>query len=160
MNVNGRRAAIVAGVAVVAITLVVLAYTGTIAALVFNRQDSSTNVSSAAITESISRPRLVLTILKGNEDSSVGIGSYEENSTNPIVLAEGQHIRFESPDYRRSDGMKVTAMGPDGNIHILLKSYDVNNEYFINVDRGTYEIRVQARWVDNTYFYSFNVQVT
>jgi len=106
------------------------------------------------------RPRLILTVLNGNEDNAKGVASYDENNTNPIVLSEGQHIRFESPDYRRSDGMRVIAMEPSGEIHILLKSYDVNNEYFINVSKGAYEIRVQARWLDNTYFYTYKVQIS
>jgi len=158
VNVNSRNtAAILAGVGVSVIVMVILAYAGTIRPPIPNDQNSSTNTSPAGMTTTVPRLRLVLTVLKGNEDNSIGVASYNENNTTPIALSKDQHIRFESPDFRKSDGMKVIAIEPDGKIHILLKSYDVNNKYFINNDRGPYAIRVQARWLDSTYFYSFNV---
>jgi hypothetical protein len=165
--IGNKLVAVLSGVAAVAIILIILAYTGSIPSIgplqggsVPNGQDSSPNTAPSESTSSVTRPKLVLMVLKGNEDNSEGIATYEANNTKSITLAEGQHIRFDSPDYRRPDSMRVIAIEPSGKIHILLKSYDVNNEFFMNVNKGPYELRVQARWLDSTYFYSFNVQVT
>jgi hypothetical protein len=120
---------------------------------------NGTNAAAADSSEPIP-PRMVLAILDGNEDHSEGIAQYEANNTDRITLAAGQHIRFESPDYRTPDAMKVISLSPKGTIQTLLKSYDVNNEFFVKLEKGNYELIVQARWIEQTYVYHFYITIS
>jgi hypothetical protein len=104
---------------------------------------------------------MMLVVLQGDEDSSSAAVWYEENNTEPIQLARNDHIRFDSPGHRTAEGMRVLARELDsGNIERLRKSYDVNNEFFINLNKGNYELQVQASWFEvGSYVYKFNVAV-
>jgi hypothetical protein len=57
--------------------------------------------------------------------------------------------------------MKVVARNLETDtIHILQKSYDVNNEFFAKLQKGSYELRVQATWAElGTHYYVFNVLI-
>ena len=105
---------------------------------------------------------MLLFVLKGDEDSSDRVTQYEANSTEPIELLGEAHIRFDSPDYRTAESMKVVARDmATGTIHLLRKSYDVNNEFFVNLDKGSYQLQVQATWFEvGSHIYKFNIAVT
>lgn len=120
-----------------------------------NSNSTKTNIASSEI------PKLMLVVLQGDEDSSSATAQYEENNTEPIQLARNGHIRFDSPDYRTAEGMRMLARDLDnGNVERLRKSYDVNNEFFINLNKGHYELQVQASWFEvGSYVYKFNVAV-
>jgi hypothetical protein len=120
-----------------------------------NSNSTKINVASSEI------PKMMLVVLQGDEDSSSAAVWYEENNTEPIQLARNDHIRFDSPGHRTAEGMRVLARDLDnGNIERLRKSYDVNNEFFINLNRGNYELQVQASWFEvGSYVYKFNVAV-
>jgi hypothetical protein len=48
-----------------------------------------------------------------------------------------------------------------GAILLLRKSYDVNNEFFVNLDKGSYQLQVQATWFEvGSHIYKFNIAVT
>jgi hypothetical protein len=123
-----------------------------------NDNKSANNTDIASVEDS---PSLVLVVLKGDEDHSPGIKKFKTNNTDSIPLVVGQHIRFESPDYRAPESMKVIAKNTDsGTIRILLKSYNVNNEFFIRLEEGSYQLQVQATWFElGTHFYTFNISV-
>lgn len=107
-------------------------------------------------------PPMVLTVLQGNEDHSPGVARYSSNSTNPILIVIDQHIRFDTPESQLPESLRVIAISTStGTIHTLLKSYNVNNEFFANIEPGNYELRVQAVWAElGTHVYLFNVTVT
>jgi hypothetical protein len=119
---------------------------------------SSNNTTAVA---GLQAPKMVLVVLKGDEDSSNAVTQYMANNTQAIHLATGAHIRFDSPDYRTAEGMKVIARDIDGGtIELLRKSYDVNNEFFINVGKGHYNLQVQASWFEKgSFVYQFDVLV-
>jgi hypothetical protein len=121
--------------------------------------DKSSNNTTAVA--GLQAPKMVLVVLKGDEDSSNAVTQYMANNTKPIHLATGAHIRFDSPDYRTAEGMKVIARDIDGGtIELLRKSYDVNNEFFINVGKGHYNLQVQASWFEKgSFVYQFDVLV-
>jgi hypothetical protein len=164
--VNNRSKGIVIGASIAAAVVIVMAVSlsggtnnpllGPMSSKESNKSDMSNGVVVASLN---TPPRMVLAVLKTDEDNSAGTTYFDANNTVPVALVERQHIRFESPDYRMPDSMKVIAMDSSGNVHILLKSYDVNNEFFINLEKGNYELKVQARWLEHTYLYSFNVAV-
>ena len=163
---NNRSKGIVIGASIAAAVVIVMAVSlsggtnnpllGPMSSKESNKSDMSNGV---VVASQNTPPRMVLAVLKTDEDNSAGTTFFDANNTEPVALIEGQHIRFESPDYRMPDSMKVIAMDSSGNVHILLKSYDVNNEFFINLAKGNYELKVQARWLEHTYLYSFNVVV-
>jgi hypothetical protein len=156
-----RRLVIWSSVGIAAVTLISLVVFTTYRNQLFGLDDNDIDVAKGTdIAAASHQPQMVLTVLKDNEDDSPGVRQFQANNTGPIPLAQGQHIRFESPDSRTPDSLKVVAVGPTGTVHILLKSYDVNNEFFINLDSGNYELKVQARWFNQTYFYPFNVNIT
>ena len=107
-------------------------------------------------------PKMLLFVLKGDEDSSDRVTQYEANSTEPIELLSEAHIRFDSPDYRTAESMKVVARDMDsGAIMLLRKSYDVNNEFFVNLDKGSYQLQVQATWFEvGSHIYKFDIVVS
>jgi hypothetical protein len=113
------------------------------------------------VASSDKAPKMLLVLLKGAEDSSEAVAQYEANNTEPIQLATNAHIRFDSPDYRTAEGMKAIARNmDDGSIQLLRKSYDVNNEFFINLGKGHYELQVQASWFDKgSFVYRFDIMV-
>ena len=106
-------------------------------------------------------PKMLLVLLEGPEDSSSAIAQYESNNTGAIELASGAHVRFDSADYRTAEGMRVTARDIDtGAIELLRKSYNINNEFFINLEQGHYELQVQASWFEKgTFGYTFDIMV-
>jgi hypothetical protein len=106
-------------------------------------------------------PNMRLYVLQGSEDDSPAVAEYQANNTEPIELSAGAHIKFDSPDYRTAEGMTVTARSlATGEIELLRKSYDVNNQFFVNLDRGNYDIEVQAKWAEKgTFVYKFDVLV-
>ena len=107
-------------------------------------------------------PKMLLFVLKGDEDSSGHVTQYEANNTEQIELLPEAHIRFDSPDYRTAESMKVVARDMDtGTIHLLRKSYDVNNEFFVNLNKGSYQLQVQATWFEvGSHIYKFNIVVS
>ena len=105
------------------------------------------------------RPHLVLVRLAGDAENSDGVASYEPDNKAPIHLRESDHIRFQTLNNRDPDSMRVIAFDKSGKINVLLKDYDVNNQFFANIEKGEYELRVEARWFDETYFYSFNIAI-
>jgi hypothetical protein len=122
---------------------------------------ATNNNNSTTTATSDQTPEILLVVLQGDEDSSKPVAQYEANNTEPIPLASGSHIRFDSRDYRTAEGMKVIARDVDGGtIELLRKSYDVNNEFFINLGKGHYELQVQASWFEKgSYVYGFNVKI-
>ncbi len=106
-------------------------------------------------------PAMTLVLLQGPEDASTAVAQYEANNTEPVELSSGAHIRFDSPDHRTAESIRVVARNLDtGEIELLRKSYDVNNEFFINVGRGHYELQVHASWFDRgSFVYGFNIMV-
>lgn len=118
--------------------------------------------NSTGVAPQNKAPTMLLIILQGNEDSSEAVAQYGANNTEPIQLASNAHIRFDSPDQRTAESFRATARDLDnGAIQLLRKSYNVNNEFFVNLDRGRYEFDVQASWFDaGTFVYKFNVAVT
>jgi hypothetical protein len=119
--------------------------------------DNTNNTTTVA--SSGEAPKMLLVLLQGAEDSSKSVAQYESNNTEPIQLASNAHIRFESSDYRTAEGMKVIARDLDsGSIQLLRKSYDVNNEFFINLSKGHYELQVQASWFEKgSFVYRFDI---
>jgi hypothetical protein len=119
---------------------------------------SSNNTTTIA---GLRAPDMVLVVLKGDEDSSNAVTQYKANNTEPIRLASGAHIRFDSPNYRTAESMKVIARDVEGGtIELLRKSYDVNNEFFVNVGKGHYKLQVQASWFEKgSFVYQFDVLV-
>lgn len=119
------------------------------------------NNNTTTVAASGDAPVMMLVLLQGPEDASTAAAQYEGNNTEPIQLATGAHIRFDSPDYRTAESMRVVARNLDtGQIELLRKSYDVNNEFFINVDEGHYELQVQASWFEKgSFVYAFDVMV-
>jgi len=107
-------------------------------------------------------PKMVLVVLKGDEDSSRPVAQYDSNNTQPIQLANNAHVRFDSPEYRTAESMRVIARDlDDGSIQLLRKSYDVNNEFFINLSEGRYDLEVQASWFEKgSFVYKFDITVT
>jgi hypothetical protein len=107
-------------------------------------------------------PTMILVVLQGNEDSSKAVAQYDANNTQPIQVSSNEHIRFDSPNYRTAESMKVIARDMDsGAILLLRKSYDVNNEFFINLNKGSYQVQVQASWFEaGSHIYKFNITVT
>jgi hypothetical protein len=162
---NTYKGIVIAAFAIVASMVIITlsipgGFNNLIAGQLFSNEPKKDQVPNNAIVASVNTPpRLVLTALKTDEDGSAGMTSFDANNTTPIALVENQHIRFESPDYRTPDSMKAVAIAPNGKISILLKSYDVNNEFFINLGKGNYDIKVQTRWLEQTYIYSFKVTV-
>jgi hypothetical protein len=106
-------------------------------------------------------PKMLLVLLEGPEDASTAVAQYEANNTKPIQLAGNAHIRFDSPDYRTAESIRVIARDLDtGEIQLLRKSYDVNNEFFINVGEGHYELQVQATWFEKgSFVYRFETMI-
>lgn len=106
-------------------------------------------------------PKMLLVLLEGSEDSSTAVAQFESNNTRAIELANGARVRFDSADYRTAEGMLVTARDLDtGAIELLRKSYNINNEFFINLEQGHYELQVQASWFEKGSFgYRFDVRV-
>lgn len=117
--------------------------------------------NTTTVASSGEAPKMLLLLLKGAEDSSDAVAQYEANNTQPIQLASNAHIRFDSSDYRTPEGMRVIARDMnDGSIQLLRKSYDVNNEFFINLEKGHYELQIQASWFEKgSYVYKFNIIV-
>ena len=164
MNKGTKAVAIGSSVAVIAVILVAITSSAWSRGLVPGQFLPTSNTAKEALNDVVissqnTPPTMTLTILEDDEDNSEGATSFVANNTTPISLVRGQHIRFESPDYRIPDSMKVIAMDSGGNIHILLKSYDVNNEFFVNIQKGNYELKVQARWLDQAYIYPFTIRV-
>jgi hypothetical protein len=163
-------AASVAAAAVVA-AIVYLFMFGSLAAMVpiTGDNDSTTSITSndasgdsTNVASPSQAPTMLLIVLQGNEDASQAVAQYGANNTEPIQLASNAHIRFDSPDQRTAESFRATARDLDnGAIQLLRKSYDVNNEFFVNLDRGHYEFHVQASWFETgTFVYEFNVAVT
>lgn len=119
------------------------------------------NNNTTTIAASGGAPVMMLVLLQGPEDASTAAAQYEGNNTEPIQLATGAHIRFDSPDYRTAESMRVVARNLEtGQIELLRKSYDVNNEFFINISKGHYELQVQASWFEKgSFVYGFDVMV-
>jgi hypothetical protein len=116
--------------------------------------NNTTNIASE-------QPNLVLVLLEGAEDSSAPVARHDPNTGETISLQNNAHIRFESAKVRPPESLKVLAEDlDDGRIIILRKSYDVNNEFFINLEQGKYELRAQASWFDRgTFFYTYGITV-
>ena len=116
--------------------------------------NGATNIASE-------QPNLVLVLLVGAEDASAPVARHDPNTNKTISLQINEHIRFESAKVRPPESLRVLAEDlDDGRITILRKSYDVNNEFFVNLEQGKYELRAQASWFDKgTFFYAYNIAV-
>jgi hypothetical protein len=123
--------------------------------------DGDNTNNTTTVASSGEAPEMLLIVLQGDEDSSTAVAQYEANNIEPIQIASNTHIRFDSSDYRTAEGMKVIARDMDGGmIQLLRKSYDVNNEFFINLGKGHYELQVQASWFNKgSFVYMFNILV-
>lgn len=115
---------------------------------------NGTNISSE-------QPTLQLILLEGPEDASAAVAQYTPNSNETINLQSDAHLRFDSPDARPPDSLRVTAHDlEDGQILILRKSYEVNNEFFVNLEQGKYQLRAEAAWTDNgPFLYTYDIAV-
>lgn len=142
-----------AAVGVVVIGFLIFAPTATPESII-DPLDNGTDTASA-------QPNLVLVLLEGAEDSSAAVAQYDPNTGETISLQSNAHIRFESPKVRPPESLRVLAEDLDGGeITILRKSYDVNNEFFVNLEHGKYELRAQASWFERgTYFYTYDITV-
>ena len=152
----GTKAYVIAmGISLAVVITAVFILTGQLTARSSKAFGNATEVASSA------RPTLLLILLKGAEDSSQEAASYEPDNSETITLKTNDHVRFQSPDNRMSDSMKAIAKDKSsGSIFILRKSYDVNNEFFVNLDKGEYQLRVQASWFDKgTHVYLYNVSI-
>jgi len=160
---NSKRgyviAASVAAVVVAGGIILFLFVPGTLGGLFPKASNVQNNTTIA--TNDRESPKMVLIVLKGNEDSSEAVAQYEANDTQPIQMISNEHIRFDSPDYRTAESMRVIARDMDsGAILLLRKSYDVNNEFFVNLDKGSYQLQVQATWFEaGSHIYKFNIVV-
>src|SRR4051812_21661923 len=118
---------IVIGSAAAAVIVIVIVFSMFYAGMISGQSPSAnpqkTSQNGTAIGSNSYPPRMVIFALKNDQDNSEGTISYDSNNTNPIILERNQHIRFESPDYRLPDSLRVIAKDSGGNIHILLKSY-------------------------------------
>ena len=112
-------------------------------------------------TASSEQPLLLLVLLEGAEDASTGVAKYDPENSGTISLQSNDHVRFESPDSRLPESLRIIAEDKaDGHISILRKSYDVNNEFFINLEEGEYQLRAQASWSDKGNFvYTYDITV-
>ena len=161
---NSKRGYIIAASAAVAGGVVLFLFSsGTLGGL-FPAPDKTPDVknNTTIATTSKEPPKMILVVLQGNEDSSKPVAQYDANNTQPIRISNNEHIRFDSPDYRTAESMKVIARNMDsGAILILRKSYDVNNEFFVNLDKGSYQLQVQATWFEvGSHIYKFNIAVS
>lgn len=152
-------AASVAGAAVV-VAVIFLAINPIIGSPTPPGNVNGTNVTRTA-TVNVTAPEMQLIVLRGSEDASEPVAQYGHDTEEPIPLAANTHVRFDSPDRRTPEGIKVLARNlDDGTMHILRKSYDVNNEFFINLAKGNYQLQVQATWFEiGSYVYNFHVAV-
>ena len=153
----GRAGYIVVAGAVLAVSVIAFLLFAPMA-----RKESLGNPANNVTTTASDQPNLVLVLLEGAEDSSAAVAQYDPNTSNTISLQSNAHIRFESPKVRPPESLKVLAVDlDDGGMTILRKSYDVNNEFFINLEQGEYELRAQASWFDRgTFFYTYKIAVT
>jgi hypothetical protein len=157
---KGKKGAIAAsavGAAVVVAAIVYFLAPGVIPSPPADDNSGNTTIASP----NGERPKMLLVLLEGSEDASSAVAQYEANNTEPIQLASGAHVRFDSAQYRTAESMRVTARDVDtGTIQLLRKSYNVNNEFFINLDHGHYVLEVQASWFERGSFgYRFDIQV-
>ena len=119
-------------------------------------------VANNSTTVASEQPSLLLVLLKGAEDASTAVAKYDPENSGTISLQSNDHVRFESPDSRLPESLRIIAEDKaDGHISILRKSYDVNNEFFINLEEGEYQLRAQASWSDKGNFvYTYDITVT
>lgn len=107
------------------------------------------------------RPTLELVLLEGAEDASTPVAQYSSYANETISLKSNAHLRFESPEIRPPDSLRIVAHDlEDGSVLILRKSYDVNNEFFVNLEQGKYELRAEATWADKgPFLYTYDITV-
>jgi hypothetical protein len=120
-------------------------------------QTADGNVTSVAADQ----PALQLVLLAGPEDGSTPVAQYSPNNNETITLHSNAHLRFESPDTRPPDSLRIVAHDvQNGSVFILRKSYDVNNEFFVNLEQGKYELRAEASWADKgPFLYTYDIAV-
>lgn len=152
-------AAAVAGAAVV--VAVIFLSTNTIIGSPTPPDNSNGSSVTSTADVNATAPEMLLIVLRGSEDASEPVAQYNSDTEEPIPLAANTHVRFDSPDRRTPEGIKILARDlDDGTMHILRKSYDVNNEFFINLAKGNYQLQVQATWFEiGSYVYNFHVAV-
>ena len=158
---RGIIAASTIGGAVVVIGVVFLLAPGVVGGIFPSLADGDDTNNTTTVASPEEAPKMLLVVLQGDEDSSSAVAQYEANNTEPIQLASNAHVRFDSSDFRTAEGMKVIARDMDGGtIQLLRKSYDVNNEFFINLGKGHYELQVQASWFERgSFVYKFDIMV-
>jgi len=154
--VNRKKSLAILAAVPAGVLIGILAYVGLASPL---QGDDSKTIGGETEAAAAMRPHLVLERLASDAENSEEVASYEPDNKAPVTLREGDHIRFQTLNNRDPDSMRVIAFDKSGKINVLLKDYDVNNQFFANVERGEYELRVEARWFDETYFYSFNIAV-
>jgi hypothetical protein len=164
---NSKRvhiiAAYVAAVVVAGGVILFMFSPGTLGGL-FPTTDKTPDIknNTTIATTNKEPPRMILVVLRGNEDSSKPMAQYDANNAQRIQISSNGHIRFDSPNYRTAESMRVIARDLDnGAILLLRKSYDVNNEFFVNLDKGGYQLQVQATWSEvGSHIYKFDIEVT
>ena len=117
--------------------------------------------SKNGTTVDADQPTLELVLLAGAEDASTAVAEYAPSSNETISLQSNAHVRFESPETRPPDSLRIVAHDlEDGRVLILRKSYDVNNEFFVNLEQGKYELRAEASWANNgPFLYTYDIAV-
>lgn len=127
----------------------------------FSTSNQTPNVQNNTTIASSKQPNMVLIVLMGNGDYGTATAQYNSDNSQPIQLVSNEHIRFDSPNYRTPESIYVVARDMNkGNIQLLRRSYDVNNEFFVNLGKGSYQIQVQATWFESgSHNYKFNVTV-
>jgi hypothetical protein len=155
---KGVIAASSIGGAVVIAGIILLLVPGIFDGIFPSRVDGDETNNTTSVAEA---PKMLLVVLQSDEDSSDPVAQYEANNTEPIQIASNAHVRFDSPDHRTAEGMRAIARNmDDGSIQLLRKSYDVNNEFFINVGKGHHELQVQATWSEKgSFVYRFEIMV-
>lgn len=123
--------------------------------------DGGNSNNTTTVASPSEAPEMFLMLLEGPEDASPAVAQYGANNTEPIQLSDNAHIRFDSPDYRTAESMTVIARDVNtGEIELLRKSYDVNNQFFVNIGPGDYEFQVQAEWFEiGSFVYDFTITV-
>lgn len=118
---------------------------------------TATNVTTIASE----KPALLLILLEGAEDASTSVAEYDPENSGTINLKSNDHVGFESPSSRAPESLRIIAEDKsDGHISILRKSYEVNNEFFINLEEGEYQLRAQASWFDKgSFVYTYDIAV-
>src|SRR5919198_347681 len=91
---SGKTAIIVVGISVaVVLGAVFIFYPNILAGALTIAKNNGLSTEQPIAPSGKAPPAMVLAILKDNQDNSIAVNQFAANSTQPITLAEGQHIR-------------------------------------------------------------------